>query len=127
MIKLNGGILFMNQYDAAHNLAKSIKNSQEYKDYQEAVKKIKSNNEAKKIFEDFRQKQLELQSAQMMGQKVPEEKLSDFKRMGETLQFHPVVTDFLNAEYRYSQMFSDIQKILSDSMDIWMPGMDTQQ
>ncbi len=62
----------MNVYDYAHQMASALKNSEEYKTYKQLEMKLNGHPEVKKAMDDFRKRQFEIQSAQMMGQKVEE-------------------------------------------------------
>ena len=50
----------MNVYDQAHGLAHAIKASEEYKQYDEAKKKLKENPELEKMIKDVQKKQFEI-------------------------------------------------------------------
>ncbi|MGV8146834.1 MAG: YlbF family regulator [Alkaliphilus sp.] len=105
-------------YDNAHKLAKSLKECDEYKAYKELEKKIIANSETKKMIVDFRKRQFEIQSAQMMGQKIEDSKIEKIKELQEIMIKDPTVSEFMHAEYRLSQMLSDIYKIIGESLDL---------
>ncbi|NLW24469.1 MAG: YlbF family regulator [Clostridia bacterium] len=115
----------MNVYDLAYDLARGIKNSSEYKKYQEALSKIKGNPEREKILSDFRKKQMEIQAMQMMGQEVPEAKRQELEKVMEILHLHPSIKEFLEAEYHLGKVMADIHKILGESIELWAPDMGT--
>lgn len=113
----------MNVYDLAHNLARGLKNSPEYKRYQESLAKIKGNKEREDILTDLRRKQMEIQTMQMMGKEVPKEKIQELEKASEVLNFHPVIRDYLEAEYHLGRVMADIQKIIGEAVDLWFPEM----
>jgi len=108
-------------YDKAHELAKALKLSPEFRQYQEAKSRISTNSENLKMVQDFRVKQMEIQTMQIMGQEIPPEKMRGYEKMAELLNYHPAVRDFLQAEYKVAQIFTDIQKILAGAMDMELP------
>lgn len=108
-------------YDKAHELARVLKSSTEYKRYREAKERMGQNQESHKVLQDFRIKQLEIQTMQMLGQEIPPEKMQVYERMSEVLQFHPGVRDFLQAEQRMIQIFTDVQRILVEALDLDFP------
>lgn len=110
-------------YDKAHDLAKALKLSPEYRQYQEAKVRVGTNSENLKMVQDFRVMQMEIQTMQIMGQEIPPEQLHCYEKMAELLNYHPAVRDFLQAEYRVAQMFADIQKILTAALDLELPEM----
>lgn len=67
----------MNGYDYAHNLANALKESPEYKEYSNAKKMVDSNRKDKAMFEDFKEKVIEIQMAEMIGQEIEEEKIDN--------------------------------------------------
>ncbi|MBZ4653356.1 MAG: hypothetical protein JG781_695 [Peptococcaceae bacterium] len=108
-------------YDKAHELAKALRFSPEYRQFKEAKEKISRNPESQKILEDFHKKQLEIQTMQMLGKEIPPEKMREYEKMSEILNYHPSVREFLQAEYKIAQMFADIQKILAEALDLEIP------
>ncbi len=105
-------------YDQAHTLAKAIRESEEYKLLKEQKAKIENDPELKKMFEDYRTKQVEIQKAQLMGQTVPEEKRQSFRQLHEIVAANPVLKDFLEMEHRFSVIMTDLQKILLEGLDL---------
>lgn len=108
----------MNVYDSAHQLARVLKQSTEYTEYKNLEKKLKENPSAKEMLDDFRKRQFEVQSAQMMGQKVDEEKVKKLQELQKILMQDPAITEFLHAEYRLTQILADIYKILGDALEL---------
>lgn len=108
----------MNVYDAAHNLARAIKDSNEYKEYIEKHRSVFSNPKTKDIIEDFRKKAMEMQMAQMSGQEIDPSKAEDMKKLEEILLANPVISEFFSSEMKFGQIMNDIYKILGDSIEI---------
>ena len=75
----------MNPYDQAHELARALKESEEYREFTR-LKEV--------AYDDGTNKAL----------------LDEYKR----LQFNPDVSAYLMAEFRFQRMLSDIFKILAD-------------
>lgn len=113
----------MNVYDYAHQLAKALKDSDEYKTYKELEKSVSCNPHVKDMMEDFRRLQFEVQSAQMMGQPVEEEKIQRLQELHDILMKDDIISRYMQAEFRLTQMVADIYKILGEAMDINI-GMD---
>ncbi|PKM86262.1 MAG: hypothetical protein CVU87_12640 [Firmicutes bacterium HGW-Firmicutes-12] len=111
-------------YDKAHELAKALKFSPEYRQFKEAKERAGRNPDSEKILHDFHLKQLEIQTMQMMGQEIPQEKMREYEKMGELLSMHPSLRDYLQAEFRLMQIMTDIQKILAQALDLELPQSD---
>lgn len=109
----------MNAYDLAHQLARAVAESDEYRAFLEAKKKLDANPSATEMLLDFRRRQFELQAAQMMGQEPDKAKVEQFQRLAEIISLHADIGEFIAAEYRFSQLFSDLQKIQIEAVEDW--------
>lgn len=107
----------MNVYDAAHNLAKAIKESDELSAFKVLDKEIKSNSEVEVLLNEFQSQQMELQTMQMMGQELSEEKVKSAQELFEKISKFPKVPEYFQAEMRLNQLMGDVSKILGDAMD----------
>jgi len=108
----------MSVYDAAHNLAKAIKESDELKKYKEIQTQLFANEIMKAKFETFQKMQMELQTAQMSGQEIDEARLQEAQTMFEEIQKDPIANSYFQAEMKLNQMMGDISKIIGDAMDL---------
>ncbi|MHB0885385.1 MAG: YlbF family regulator [Bacillota bacterium] len=109
----------MNAYDLAHQLARAVADSDEYRAFLEAKKKLDANPSATQMLLDFRRRQLELQAAQMMGQEPAKEKVEQLQRLEEIINLHADIGEFLTAEYRFSQFFADLQRVQIEAVEAW--------
>lgn len=105
-------------YDQAHVLAKSIRDTDEYKLVKQKKEKIEKDAQLKKMFTDYRTKQFEIQKAQLIGQPAPDEMTQAFRALHEVIIANPVLKDFLEAEHRFSAMMADIQRILVEGLEL---------
>ena len=109
-----------NVYDLAHQLARAIKNSEEYKNYIEKKNILYSNEKNKQMVQDFKEKVFNIQISQMTGKEINQEELDKIKKLEEILRLNPTINDYLIAEFRYSRLIEDISKIISEAIDIDM-------
>ncbi len=107
----------MNVYDAANNLARAIQESDEYKKFKVLDKEVHSNPDLKAKIEEFQNKQMELQTMQMMGQELDETKLKEAQDLFQSMSEDPKASAYFECEMRLNQMMGDISKILGDAMD----------
>ncbi len=105
-------------YDQAHALAKAIKESAEYKLVKTLKDKIETDPQLKKMFNDYRTKQFEIQKLQIMGQQVPEDKTKGLQQLHEIVTANTTIRQFLEAEHCFGIMLGDIQKILLEGLDL---------
>lgn len=110
----------MNIYDKAHELAAILKTTTEVIEYKAAKENIENNPTNKKMVEDFRKKQIEIYSLQMQGKQPSKEMMESFQGLYSIVKTNPDVSKFLEAELRFSQLYSDIMKILGDAAGVDM-------
>lgn len=106
----------MNPYDKAHELARALRTSQEFQSLHDKKRRVDEDPAAKKMLDDFRHRQWELETRRIMGETVSEEDMSQMVKMHEAIQMHAVVREYLEAEYRFGVIYSDIHKILGDAV-----------
>lgn len=107
-------------YDQAHALAKAIKESEEYKNYQEAKTKLEEEEKAKEMMMEFRKFQYEVQMEQIGSEskEVDREKADKLKKMYEAINMNTIIKDYLAAEYKFGKMVADVSKILGDAIGL---------
>jgi cell fate (sporulation/competence/biofilm development) regulator YlbF (YheA/YmcA/DUF963 family) len=106
----------MNVYDKAHELARALQSSQEYQRLAEQKQRVDADPAAKKMLEDFRRRQWEMETQRLMGESISEGDEAAMQRLQEAVSLHPVLRDTLEAEYRFGIIYSDIHKIIDESV-----------
>jgi len=110
----------MNVYDQAHNLARAIKESEEFKQYDYLKKVIDQNADLSKMVKDFQAKQFELQAKQMMGEEMPADMMQSIQELYQIIMTDPTAAQYMQAEMRFSLMMNDVYKILGEVMGLGM-------
>ncbi len=105
----------MNPYDAAHRLAKALRDSPEFKEMKEAQEALKAESSAKKMVIDFRNKQLELQKQKLSGIEVSKEQEEIVEKLLEVVNMNMIAKRFLQAEYKIAVLLQDVQNIISEA------------
>ncbi len=105
----------MNPYDAAHTLAKAIRESNELKELKAAREALKADETAKNMLKDFRKEQIDLQHKKMTGLEIPKESEEKLARLFEVVNMNNLVKRYMDAEYRIAIMMDDVQKIISEA------------
>lgn len=108
----------MNVYDKAYELKRALMESTEVKDYTAALEKVTANPASKKMLDDFREKQIEIQSIQFSGGQIDKEKVEQLERLYGIISLNSDINYFLQQEYRFSVLMNDISKIISEAFDI---------
>jgi len=118
-----GGEKVMKAYDSAHQLAKDLNSSEEYRAFVRVKEKIKADPANTKMLSEFQIKQFEIQQYQLMGQEVTQEKQQELERLYSLISLNPSIKEYLEAEFRFSRMMNDVQKILADAVQEAVPIM----
>ena len=111
----------MNVYDQAHNLARAIKESEEFKQYDYLKKVIDQNENLSKMVKDFQAKQFEFQAKQMMGEEMTPDMMQSVQELYQIIMTDPTAAQYMQAELRFSLMMNDVYKILGEVMGLATP------
>jgi cell fate (sporulation/competence/biofilm development) regulator YlbF (YheA/YmcA/DUF963 family) len=111
----------MNIYDCTHALVEAIKSSSEYENFKAVQKKLQEDSSAKKMLTDLRQAQWNLQKQKISGIEVASEQEERLSRLLEVVNLNFVVKEYLEAEYKFSIILNDIQKIIGEAMQEIIP------
>ena len=102
----------MNPYDQAHALARSLKDSEDYKEYSRLKLVAYEDATNKALLDEYKKLQFRMQTKMAAGESMPQDDLQRLQQIGTLLQFNPDVSAFLMAEFRFQRMLTDIFKIL---------------
>ncbi len=105
----------MNPHDAAHALAKALRESPDFKELKESQEALKAETSAKDMLLDFRREQFEIQKQQLSGIEVSEEQKEKLEKLYEVVNMNMLVKRFLQAEYRVAVILQDVHKIIGDA------------
>lgn len=108
----------MNVYDKAHETARALKESSQYKAFREAAEVLKSNDSAWKMFQDYRTKQTEIQQDILSGKDVPQERMEEMNRLFEVISGSSAIMEFLRREMELIRIVEDVQKIILQKLDL---------
>jgi len=96
-------------------LAKALRESPEFKGYKDAQELLAKDNTAREMLVDFRREQLRLQKQKLAGLEVAPEQQERLNKLFEVLNLNLTVKRYLDAEFRFSRLLADVQKIISDA------------
>ncbi|MGI6604451.1 MAG: YlbF family regulator [bacterium] len=111
----------MNVYDEAHSLARSLRGSVEFQTLLKAREALDAEPEKLKRVQDLKIKEIELQARVLAGEKVSQERMEALRQMADILLLDLTVRSYLEAEGRFTRLFTDIQKIIADAVKEWEP------
>lgn len=106
----------MNIHDKAYELARAVKESAEYKEMREARGQIDADPDTKRMLDDFRKKQRELQEKMMAGEMPPQDEMEKMEKLFEVINLNPAIRKLFEAERRFAVIMDDVQKIISEPL-----------
>lgn len=106
----------MKVYDEVNNLAKAIKESQEYLEYKKVREELFSDPDMKVKVEEFEKIRYEEQLLAMQGESQTEEKMEKLKELYQILVQNDKVKDFFDKEVRFNVMMADVNKAIGEAI-----------
>ena len=106
-----------NTYDAAYDLEKAIRNSSEYTNLKNLYDAVNSDESARKMFESFRNIQMQLQEKQMMGQEITQEEVEQAQKTVALVQQHEKISQLMEAEQRMSMVIAELNQIIMKPLE----------
>ncbi len=104
-------------YDKANELARLLKESDEFKEYKAAKEKAFANETTASLVKEYHKLQLAAQAAMVSGKK-DEDTMQRLQKIGELLQLDKDASAYLIAEYRLNRTVSDVYKIIAEAIDV---------
>jgi cell fate (sporulation/competence/biofilm development) regulator YlbF (YheA/YmcA/DUF963 family) len=114
-----------NVYDVAYNLEKAVKESDEFKNLQSLYREVFADETTKRMFENFRNIQLELQQKQMSGQEITQEEVEQAQKTVAVVQQNEAIAKLMEAEQQMSMMVSELNKIIMKPLEELYSNVDS--
>ena len=113
------------EYSAAHNLARAIRDSEEYRTYHGLKDEVMADETTAALIKEYKKLQVTLQMAAMSGKEPDSTDMQRFSGITTLLFANQDVSQYLLAEMRLQQALADIFKIITDAADIdlGIPGV----
>ena len=115
-----------NLYDFAYELEKGVRESKEYVELKQLIDAVNHDDIAKKIFDNFRALQLQLQQKQMMGHEITQEEIDHAQKQLQLVQQHPTISKLMEAEQRLSLLFGELNKIIMKPLEELYGSLETK-
>ena len=106
----------MNVYDKAHELAKEIKESEEYAKYKFAKEKVEKDIELSKKIKEFETMKYNTQIFSVQNEKKDESKMKELQEKYAELMQNEVARSYFELELRFNVMLADVNKIIAESI-----------
>jgi len=103
----------LNVYDQAHALARNLRKHPDVVALWDARARIDADPEAKKMFDSFMQKSLELQKKELSGEAVSQDEKEQLEKLAEIVFLHSDIRAFHEQSLRVERLLHDIYGIIS--------------
>lgn len=111
----------MSPVELAKQLGKALADSSEYQNYKKTKQILDQHESARVMMEDFRKKQWELERKKLNGEKPTPANEEELRKLSEVIALNPYIRDYLMAEYQFSQIMMEVQKIIGQAVGLEMP------
>lgn len=108
----------MNVYDEAHNLARAIRESNEYIEYEKVKAEVDKDEQLAAMLKDLQEKQLQIQTAQMTGQEPDAELVSQMQSLATMVATKPLAAQYMQVVSTFSVMINDVLGIIGEAAGV---------
>ena len=108
----------MNVYDEAHNLARAIKESGEFKEFDRMRKELEQDKDASEMIGELQQLQVQLQTAQMRGSQPDQDVMNRLQSLSAMIATKPVAARFMQAQGAFMMMMNDVFGIIGEAVGL---------
>ncbi|KGR79951.1 YlbF family regulator [Ureibacillus manganicus] len=113
----------INIYDDINKLESTLRQTPEFKTLKEAVELVRSDEESKKLFTNFRDIQMKLQEKQMNGEELLEDEYMYLQKTAQLAQQNPKILAMLEAEMAVSKIIEEINRIIVKPIQSMYDGL----
>lgn len=106
-----------NPFDKAHELASVLKESEEFVTLKNLFNEVENDEIAKRMLDNFRNMQIDLQQKQMSGMQITEEELMQAQRQFDLIQQHETISKLMEAEQRMSQLITELNRAITQPLE----------
>ena len=95
-----------------NKLVESFSGLEEFKTLKDAVEQVRTDEEAKKYFVNFREIQVKLQQKQIAGEEITEDEINYVQKAAQLAQSNPKIITMLEAEMKLSDIIEEVNRDL---------------
>ena len=106
----------MNVYDEAHSLARAIRESNEFKEFDRIRKEVDNDKECAEMLKELTELQMQLQAAQLAGQEPDKDIVSRFQTLSTMMATKPAAAQYLQAQMAIATMMNDVFGIVGEAI-----------
>ncbi len=102
-----------------HDLILSIKESEEYQEYQRCLKKIKEDSATEQVVRDYKKDSSTYQILSLTQMEIPADLEERYFRLQEMVELDPVIIDYFEAERKLAMMIAHVYQALEREIPIF--------
>ena len=106
----------MNVYDEAHSLAKAIRQSNEFREFDRIRKEVDNDKECSEMLKELTELQVQLQTAQLTGQQPDKDTFARFQSLSTMVMTKPLAAQYMQAQMAIATMMNDVFGIVGESI-----------
>ena len=106
----------MNVYDEAHSLAKAIKESNEFKEFDRIRKEVDQDKECSDMLKELTELQVQLQTIQLSGQQPDKDLFARFQSLSTMVMTKPLAAQYMQAQMAIATMMNDVFGIVGEAI-----------
>ncbi|AQQ52541.1 YlbF family regulator [Planococcus lenghuensis] len=103
----------VNIYDDINKLESTFRQTEEYKNLEQAVETVTADKEAAELFRTFRDLQVSLQEKQMQGEEISGEEMEYAQKTAQLAQQNPKILGMLEAEMALSRIMDEVNQAMT--------------
>lgn len=103
----------VNIYDTANELAKQMRETQEFTALEAAFNDMMADQESFDLFKKFQKAQAEAQQKQMQGQKLSEDEIKNVQNLANEVSKKDVVKKLMEKEQQMDNMMQQLNKSIT--------------
>src|SRR5699024_5076915 len=102
----------VNVYDQANALESALRQSEEFKAVESYYKAVNENEESKKLFDEFREVQMELQVKQMQGEEILDADVERAQQTAQAIEADENIKSLNESQRKLSQFIQDVKRVI---------------
>lgn len=122
-LKKRVGFYMINIYEDINKLQVTFRKTKEYEALKETVDAVRSDEEAKALFTNFRDIQMKLQQKQVAGEEIQEDELVYVQKAAQLAQQNVKILAMLEAEMALSTVIEEVNRILVQPIQSLYEGL----
>lgn len=101
-----------NVYDQANALESALRKSEEFTNLKSLYETVNGNADSKKLFDEFRNVQMELQTKQMNGEEILDSDVERAQQSAQAIEEDENIKQLMEAEQKLSTLIQDLNRVI---------------